>query len=91
MPHHPTHCQTTLRRAGALVYSLPRKPQFLAPSAAYKPLLPFLWPTHSLTRKHSTTAIRRARDSQDGNMGKEGKGNFQLKTPKGTRDCMGTC
>jgi hypothetical protein len=53
-------------------------------------------------RKLSTNSYRRANnipdnghDYEDGEMSKEGKkggkgkgGNFQLKTPKGTRDCM---
>jgi hypothetical protein len=89
MPHHPAHCQTTLRRAGTLVFPLPRK-QIRFPSViTYKPLLPFLWPAQtSLARNYSATASRRSRDAQYTDMGKEGKGNFQLKTPKGTRDCM---
>lgn len=97
MPHHPAHCQATLRRAGTLVHSLPRKQSLFTTTAAYKPLLPFLWPrllltrrhstTQSLTRTYSTTQPRRARDEHRFDMGKEGKGNFQLKTPKGTRDC----
>jgi histidyl-tRNA synthetase len=59
----------------------------------------------SLARKLSTTSYRRATDAHeqdfecDDDMSKEGKkggknkgGNFQLKTPKGTRDCMvNTC
>ena len=87
MPHHPAHCQTTLRRAGTLVFSLPRKRICVPSLTTYKPLLPFLWPHTSLARTHSTTATRRSRDPQHADMGKEGKGNFQLKTPKGTRDC----
>ena len=97
MPHHPAHCQATLRRAGTLVHSLPGKQSLFTTTAAYKPLLPFLWPrllltrrhstTQSLTRTYSTTQPRRARDEHRFDMGKEGKGNFQLKTPKGTRDC----
>ncbi|KAF9741015.1 hypothetical protein PMIN06_006620 [Paraphaeosphaeria minitans] len=90
MPHHPAHCQTTLRRAGTLVFSLPRKRICFTPVTTYIPLLPFLWPAHSsLARNNSTTSTRRSRDSQH-EMGKEGKGNFQLKTPKGTRDWSGT-
>src|ERR1051325_3441758 len=60
--------------------------------------------SHRSGRKLSTTCYRRAHDHSQGYgehdddmaeegkgrkaKAKEGKGNFQLKTPKGTRDCM---
>jgi hypothetical protein len=98
MPHLTAPCPSALRRAGTLVpCSLPiLHTSFLTT----RPLLPFLWPTHALPRSqqyrrtHSTP--RRAYDTRqenhtvglpNGAMGKK-DGNFQLKTPKGTRDCM---
>ncbi|KAF2639855.1 histidyl-tRNA synthetase [Massarina eburnea CBS 473.64] len=100
-PHPPAPCPKTLRSAGTLVPSLhnPRTPH--RASTRFRPLLPFLWPaqlqfTRRYSDKHldkyagSALADKRARDEHNANMGKEGKGNFQLKTPKGTRDWSGT-
>jgi hypothetical protein len=90
MPHHPVPSHIILRRLSRLAASRPCTPLSHASSADSRPLLPFLWTARPpYQRALSTTPRPRAHDFHNSNMGKEKKGgNFQLKTPKGTRDCM---
>ncbi|CAI6245967.1 unnamed protein product [Periconia digitata] len=100
MPHHPVLCLNILRRAGTLVpFSLPRHSTSLLPfrAPATTPRHPFTLVAQSHQSRLHTTAVRRAAHDTPPNAvmgkegkGKEGKGNFQLKTPKGTRDWSGT-
>ncbi|KAF2263992.1 histidyl-tRNA synthetase [Lojkania enalia] len=92
MPHHPAPSQFALRRLSTIVASRPRNRFSTLCPDQFQPLLPFLWTAHPRSeRNFSTATARRTRDTQNGDMGKEKKGgNFQLKTPKGTRDWQGT-
>jgi len=95
MPPTTFTLSTCPSRAGSLATSLIRSqkhPRFTS-ATTFRPIL--LFPCPGLKRTHSQAnstagAIRNTRDldAHQNTMGKEGKGNFQLKTPKGTRDCM---
>ncbi|KAF2003366.1 histidyl-tRNA synthetase mitochondrial precursor [Amniculicola lignicola CBS 123094] len=90
MPHHQLPSHLPLRRISTLVH-LRSQRRFPTPSPEhFRPLLPCLWSIRRPTsRKLSTAPSARAYDTDFADMGKEGKGNFQLKTPKGTRDWSG--
>ncbi|KAF2120431.1 histidyl-tRNA synthetase [Lophiotrema nucula] len=96
MPHHPTKNLSAFRRLST--FSTPKPFRRFPPPTTdeFEPLLPFLWTTRPAPqgsrelRKLHTSSSRRAYHAYEDEMGKEGKGNFQLKTPKGTRDWQGT-